>query len=471
MARFGHTLSFVPVALTALACQLAADLADRAVDQFLPDAGSPPQDTSPATTSTPRSLPPELPPADASPVPPEAETIPPEVRRQMDQIQEEVVQIRGLQATGPVARALLSADDLRRHVIDDFLADYTAEEAADDVRTLALLGLLDPGYDLFQLYLDLYSEQVTGFYDKELKQLYVVQGEAFRGPERLTHAHEYTHALQDQHYDLRNGLGFNDEACELDSERCAAVQALIEGDATLTETQWLTTFGSEQDYQELLEFYGELESPVFDSAPRFLQDDFIFPYTSGLEFVESFFQEGGFAAVDAAYADPPLSTEQILHPERYPDDRPIRLEPAELLERLGGDWRELDRDVLGEWYTQLTLREQILEEQAALAAEGWGGDYFLAFYHDDQDQGALILLSVWDNLADAHEFFGFFLQYADGRFGSRSSSSTTQVTWDSALGYASVELQGDQTLWVLAPDRSLAESLRGGIDFPARPLP
>jgi len=470
MVSSTRILAFVAFALPILACNFATDLANQLIESFsqrTPTNESLPGESVP-TPVEPRLLPTEIDPA-ATFGPDPGASIPLEIREQMDGIQEEVVTLRGLQSTGPVARALLSPEALRQYVTDDFLADYTEAEARDDARTLALLGLMQPDYDLFNLYMELYSEQIAGFYDDELKQMFVVQGAGFHGTERITYAHEYTHALQDQHYDLRNGLGFSDEACELDSERCAAIQALVEGDATLLEERWLLTYATDQDYQDLLDFYDSLESPVFDSAPQFLQDDFIFPYQSGRAFVEHFFLDGGFAAVDAVYADPPSSTEQILHPERYPSDRPVKLEPAELLASLGSGWREIDRDVVGEWYTQLTLREQLAGEQAAPAAEGWGGDYFLTFYHDEQDLGALVLVTVWDRVLEAHEFFGAFLGYGDARFGGRTLSTTIQATWDSSFGHASIEIAGDQTLWILAPDAQIVQTLRQGVTFPAAP--
>jgi len=470
MPSLGRILALTALALPTLACNFATDLANQLIDQFsqtAPTIEPVPAETAPAPAG-PRPLPTEVGPG-ATIAPGSGAPIPLEIREQMDQIQEEVVTLRGLPSTGPVDRALLSPEALRQYVTDDFLADYTEQEARDDARTLALLGLMQPDYDLFNLYMELYSEQIAGFYDDELKQMFVVQGAGFHGPERLTYAHEYTHALQDQHYDLRNGLGFNDEACELDSERCGAIQALVEGDATLLEERWLLTYASDQDYQDLLDFYDSYTSPVFDSAPQFLQDDFLFPYDAGYDFVDSFFLDGGWAAVDAVYADPPSSTEQILHPERYPSDRPIKLEAAELAAGLGAGWREIDRDVLGEWYTQLTLREQLLPEEAAPAAEGWGGDYFLAFYHDERNLGALVLVTVWDRVLEAHEFFGAFLGYGDTRFGGRTLSTTTQATWDSSFGHASIEIAGDQTLWILAPDAPTAQTLRQGVVFPAHP--
>ena len=461
-------LPFIPLALAVMACNFATDLADRLLGEMLQLAPEI-QATAAAIPPSPVGTPPLATEQVQATIPgsdPEA-SIPPEVRDQMNQIQEQVVLIRGLQPTGPVGRALLSPEELRQYVLDDFLADYTEEEARDDARTLALFGLIGPDYELYNLYLELYSEQIAGFYDDEAKQMFVVQGAGFRGPERITYAHEYAHALQDQQYDLQNGLGFSDEACEEDSERCAAVQALIEGDATLLEEQWLLTYASEQDVQELLDFYDIYESPIFDSAPQFMQEDFLFPYETGYAFVEHFFLDGGWAAVDAVYADPPQSTEQILHPEQYPGDRPVRLELPELVDALGSGYRQIDQDVLGEWFTQLTLREHLSPEQAEPAAEGWGGDYYITLFHDEQPLGALVLVTTWDTVVDAHEFYGTFRDYGDQRFGGRTLSTTTRSVWEWAQGYASIEILGDQTLWIVAPDAELAAKLRQAVPFPA----
>ena len=124
----------------------------------------------------------------------------------MDKIEREVIEIRGLQPTHEIERALLSSDQLRENVINDFFGDYTAEDAADDHTELVLLGLISEDFDIYQFYIDLYSEQVAGYYDQETKKMFVVSNESFGGVEKMTYAHEYTHVLQDQAYDLENGL-------------------------------------------------------------------------------------------------------------------------------------------------------------------------------------------------------------------------------------------------------------------------
>lgn len=393
--------------------------------------------------------------------------IPPDIRAQMEAIEEQVVSLRGLNPEGPVQRALLTPEQLRQHLLQDLQLQYSQEEAEQDVRLFVLLGLLEPGFDLWNLYLELYSEQVVGFYDDELGQMFVVTGTAFGAADRLTYAHEYVHALQDQNYDLDQGLDLNDEACAVDSDRCAAVLALVEGDAMLLQKQWLRTFATPEDLEELLAFADTTQSPIFNAAPGFLQQDFLFPYLHGLDFVTQLYIEGNWIAVDTAYGDPPVSTEQILHPERYPDDRPTRIVLADdLAAALGGAWEVLDQGILGEWTTRLMLAAHLESQQAVEATTGWGGDYYRTFHNRQTGQDALVLVTDWDGFAEAHEFYLASQTYGDSRFGP-GQLDTYLSMWVSTEGYAILERSDEQTLWILAPETSAAEALHHALVFPA----
>ncbi len=399
---------------------------------------------------------------------PEAELpISPEAQAKMEEIERQVIALRGLYPNRASERTLLNADQLRQRVIDDFLGDYTPQEARDDTMVLALLGLLDPAFDLHNFYIELFSEQVAGYYDDEVKRMFVVGAQEFGGPERLTHAHEYVHALQDQNYDFQGKLNYTDESCEEDTERCAAIQSLVEGDASLLEEQWARTYATQQDIEDIVAFYDSLQSPVFDRAPEFMQQDFLFPYQQGYEFVQSLYLEGKWAGVDAAYQDLPLSTEQILHPDRYPEDKPRGLELPGLSSALGDGWREIDLNSLGEWYVRLTLKEQLSEEQAVKAAEGWGGDTYRAYHNDQSGQSALVLISSWDRMADAEEFFLALRAYGDGRLGTHEGD-TKHFRWLAPGQVMLAERVSDQVLWILAPDQPALEALRQAVALPAK---
>ena len=275
--------------------------------------------------------------------------ISPENAAAMYAIEQTVQEMRGLAAIRPVTRTLMAREDLRAYVVDLQAKNYSPADARDDALTLAALGLVEPDFELYDFLTDLYSEQIAGFYDPDENQLYVI---AERGDlstlERITYAHEFDHALQDQHFDLA-GLGFsNDKALQItDADRQLAYQALVEGDGTLLMQQWTQQALSLGD--QLAMVSAAQDTPVFNSAPRVFRESLMFPYLSGMTFVLSLQVDGGWPAVDAAFDDPPVSSEQILHPFAYPDDRPIPIALPPLTGTLPPGWRLADENTLGEF--------------------------------------------------------------------------------------------------------------------------
>jgi hypothetical protein len=394
------------------------------------------------------------------------QNLPSEVVQQMNAIQDQVIQIRGLQPNKTLERALLTNDQLQLRVKDDFFKDYSASQAADDVLELSLLGLVEPGFDLYNLYIKLYSEQVAGFYDSKTKEMFVVQGENFQGTERMNYAHEYTHALQDQNYDLRQGLKVNEDYCKKNAEYCSAVQALFEGDATAVQQEWLATDSTQTDRTEIQNFYSHYKSPVFDSAPAYLKKSFLFPYQQGLEFVMTQLDKGGYAAVDAAFKNPPVSTEQILHPDLYPNDVPDQVSVPDLLPALGSGWRETDRNMLGEMSDYLVLSQgeranyRLPDGQARKAAAGWGGDMLAVYSQDSTQEKAMAYRSRWDTSKDADEFWQALQDYSQARWGSPSRSQAGQQVWDQTTnGSVLIKRAGQEVLWIITPNPATTDQV------------
>ncbi len=392
--------------------------------------------------------------AQKSYTPPTVEaTEPPSVDAQMDKIQEQVSDIRGLEMNTELKRAMMSSAELQDVVMNDFFKDYTPEEAQQDVDVLSALGLLEADFDLLQFYIDLYSEQIAGYFDSTTKEMYVIGDAGFTGLERMTYAHEFTHVLQDQNYDLENGLKLNDDYCEKESEYCAAVSALVEGDATLTEQYWFLSDSTDQDKNDVSDFQSSYESPVYDSAPAYMKQDFLFPYQQGFTFVQALYGDNKWKSVDAAYANPPVSTEQILHPEKYPNEKPASVDLPDLAGVLGEGWTEIDRGVIGEWYTSLVLDSgidsafQLDSSTAADAAAGWGGDGYV--YYDDASSDAFVFawLSTWDADAEADEFFAATKQYGTLRWGSPTFENEVKIAWPEGV---SMIKNGDQVLWLVS---------------------
>ena len=419
-----------------------------------------------ADTQTP--LPPGSTPID-TPTPPLGPGIPPVIASQMDEIQQQVSQLRGLQANQPVNRNLMTPDQLRQRVSSDFLKDYSPEQARDDAIELYTFGLLDPKFDLLSFYKNLLTEQVAGFYDNKTKEMYVIQADNFTGMERFNFSHEYDHFLQDQNFDIQNGLDFNDTTCKKESEYCAAIQALLEGDATVLSLQWLRTYATSQDKKDIQKAADEIKLPIYDSAPDFIKQDFTFPYQAGLVFVQQLYSQGGWETVNQAYHNPPVSTEQILHPVRYPNDTPVSVSLPDFSSILGADYREVVRNTLGEWYTFLVLaygldpEARIDPDKSRRAAEGWGGDSYVVYFNDVNQTSIMILVSRWDDTSEANQFSSSFREYATKRFGNPTNDHNDTVSWSDPGGYTEYHINGEQTTWIYSPTKEIAQAIWGEI--------
>jgi len=278
--------------------------------------------------------------------------------------------------------------------------------------------------------------------------------------------------LQDQNYDLNGALGYNEETCQQDTERCAALQALIEGDATHAEITWFENYATQTEIHQIEEAYDNYDYTAFDASPAFLQEDLMFPYMYGQLFVEFLFNLGGWKRVDSAYSNPPVSTEQILHPERYPEDEPVVVQLPDMSAVFDEDWVLLDEGVMGEWYTYLILaygydpQGRLEESDAAVAAEGWGGDAYAVYFNEHTEETVMVMSYVWDTGDDYEQYLKAFYQYATQRFGHVTLTSGGHSAWSDASGYTSLYFQGNTTAWIFATNQQLADQVGQAFEVP-----
>lgn len=312
--------------------------------------------------------------------------------------------IRGLAPTAAVEPVLIDPDQLGANLEAEFDAENTLEELRDAEDALIALGLLPPGSSLRALTLDFQTAQVAGYYSPDKDQLFVVdRGGGLDASDRVTYAHEFVHQLQDQRFDL--GALFAGAAEE--GDRALARLALIEGDAVSVQTSWTTANLTSQEVGELLA--AALNPEAMDAlrrAPAYLRETVLFHYQDGAAFVNRLLAGGGYAAIDAAFDDPPESTEQVLHPDTYLEREPplaVTL-PDGIPAALGAGWSEAERDTLGELVLRIWLREgDTTAALARTAAAGWGGDRTILL-RGPNDAVAVGIASAWDTPADAQEF-------------------------------------------------------------------
>jgi hypothetical protein len=248
-------------------------------------------------------------------------------------IEDIVVRIRGLKPSRDVELRFMNQAELHQYFTESFDRDYTPAERARDQKLLVLLGLLRPDQDLTAIMLNLLSEQVIGFYDEASKRMYLIGEVAEPTPaSKVTFAHEFTHSLQDEYYNLKALDPPNSD----DDDRSSAIQALVEGDATLVMLLYARNELSPEDRREYARSQAGGDTSALDQAPLVLRTELLFPYTDGLRFVQTLYRQGGFAAVDAAFRSPPQSTEQVLHPEKYTaQEAPISVPLPDLPAALG----------------------------------------------------------------------------------------------------------------------------------------
>lgn len=379
-----------------------------------------------------------------------------ETSAELSQLEKDVIAIRHLMPDETIYRNTLNAAELRERVMTDFFADYSDEDIKRDTTLYALMGVVKPDFDLYNFFVDLYSEQIAGFYDDISKEMVVVQDESFGGPERMTYAHEFTHLLQDQNYNLEDGLNLSQELLDDNMDGYYARQALVEGDATMTEYLWYQTFATPDDNVEVQQFAVELNTPVYDSAPAFMKNELMFPYQYGLEFVHTIYVDQGWQGIANLYQNPPQSTEQILHPERYPQDTPISVSLDALTQAMPDNWQKLSDSTFGEEYLYLLLlNDQDLQTADVStiwnAVKGWGGDQY-QLYMDDQDNVVFVLHTAWDTAADAQEFADAFLTYGKARWNTLTEGSDASFTAvDPYYSQVNFIHQNDQTWWIFTP--------------------
>jgi hypothetical protein len=378
----------------------------------------------------------------------------------MDDIEADMELLRGLDATQPITRSLMTRDELAAYLEREMAQDYAPEEVEADVRVLAAFDFVPEDYDLRSLLVTLYSSQIIGFYDHEKKTLYVITGATEGGLDllaRMTFAHEYTHGLQDQHFGLDTFL--DDKA--LNDDAYLARLSLVEGDASLAMTEYLYLHLDEitaQDWSSLESGSTEADQEALNAAPAIIRETFLFPYSYGLEFV-SVVQEGGWDAVDAAYADPPQSTEQILHPEKYlARDEPTLVALPPLTDTLGAGWHLVEAETLGEFQTSLYLAQQVDQTTADTASAGWDGDQYAVYINGDDE--VLVFATAWDSAADRQEFVDAYVEYAMGKYGQPpTEQGRSEMLWEAADQVAHLSWKDTTALLILGPDLATVETV------------
>lgn len=395
------------------------------------------------------------------------------------EVLKETSEIRQLSILRPVRSSTQSRPEIERMILKNLDEDTTPEQMHAAEAQLKRLGLAPPDFQYRALMLRVLSEQVAGYYDPKTAEFHLADWIDLDG-QRPIMAHELTHALQDQHFNLRRFEHWP----KGDSDAELAVHALIEGDATLAMALYVAN--NPLRALAFLKSLGStgMQSQELDKAPRALRETLLFPYQQGSDWTKNLYKQGSWDRVSKAFTELPQSTEQILHPEKYlAHEAPVKVTlpdltsllnaragSADILSALSAKreqlwsaatrrrfdlrairsetgssgldgqpltahhslltpgWKRLDYDVQGEWGFYLIL-DQFLKSpvESRRAAAGWGGDRF-GVYESPKGEVLIASLSTWDTENDAREFFDAYVKRTELRYPNAEKTPADPLT-------------------------------------------
>jgi hypothetical protein len=340
---------------------------------------------------------------------------------QVDPILAGLSQITGWKVERKVPAEILHQSDFKR-MMQDHMNDSSKKEVRAEEETLKMFGLVPPDFNLVGETVDLLSEQAAAFYDYNKKRLFILDSTKDDEEAHLALVHELAHALADQHHNLGKYMKEGNP----DDDASTARQAVMEGQATWLS--WAYLFWSrngrgeipENRLDELANSAGA-EGPVYSSAPLYIRESLVFPYNRGILFQDAVFRKLGRKAFDEVFDRPPVSTQQILHPETYFSKLMPDMTDAPMLDMALGkpaarQFRELAEGALGEFDVSALLR-QYTEERAgaAEAAHFRGGSYRL--YESKRDKRPLLTFVIdWDSPEAAQTFLSMYRQVLKGKW-------------------------------------------------------
>ncbi len=348
---------------------------------------------------------------------------------------ESLRRIRGLEAQRPIRKALVSQRDSHAAIERMIRADHPEETINREAKTLIKLGLLPPDTDLTSSVTQLYAHQAVGFYDAHTQVLYVADWLPAMMQEGVL-SHELVHALQDQRIPLLQWL----TAGVGEDDAVLARQAIMEGEATalMLETALDGSGMSFDDLQSLdpatltqMATQTLAADAQTASLPPYLGALMTFPYVDGLAFFKALRATHSWSFMSQVYAQPPESTEQIIHPDAYfqRKDHPTPVALPDLERILGASWKRIDENILGEFTWRTLFQVRLGGTGLGAASTGWDGDRYQLFEDTGGAHRVLVIRTVWDTPADAREFAEAYRLVIEGKYRSPRLIEAADSVW------------------------------------------
>jgi hypothetical protein len=283
-------------------------------------------------------------------------------------------------------------------------------------------GLLPKDYPLDQVLVKVLTEQIAGLYDTDSKEFFIADWTS-PADQRMVMSHELTHALMDQHFHIDQWT----DAAKPNDDGELARDAVIEGSAMAAMLDY--QLGGKGSIRDLGDFDPSLlmgdadSSPELSKAPKVLQDELLFPYLAGIKFTQNVLQAtSGWPDFHKVFEKPPLSTQQIMHPELYlAGVAPPKIKLPETADVIPADWKKLDENDMGEFGLQEIFKQFLPKDRSATLAATWSADRYAIFENQKNKRTMLVFDIRLQNDADAARFFGAYSEVLELKYGQRTN--------------------------------------------------
>lgn len=389
-----------------------------------------------------------------------------------DEVLAQMSQITGLPLRTPLKKTLRSRQEIRAHIIQEMNDDKDSAERYAGARSAEAFGLLPKGFDLDSYMIDLLTEQIAGLYDPKAHEFYVADWIPV-DDQRMVMAHELTHALEDQHFQIEAWA----KAARPNDDGELARESVLEGSAMVAMVEYLLQ-GSGRSLQDLPDIdpamlIGDMaDTPLLKKAPPFLKDALIFPYLDGLTFSAAILKPTGWEGLSRIFAKPPVSTQQIMHPALYTSGKvPATVSLPSMEKALGADWAKLEDNVMGEFGWKEVLKQFIGEPRAKPLSAAWEGDRYAVY---EQKQTKRLLLITRERLAtqeQAERFLGQYSEALEKKHDTRSNLFRKPgfFSFDTPDGGVFLRCFETECVTLEGGDRALFLRLNKELNWPAVP--
>jgi hypothetical protein len=391
-----------------------------------------------------------------------------------DEVLAQMSQITGLKLRSPLKKTLRSREEIRAYVINEMNEDKEPVERYASARSAEAFGLLPKGFDIDAFMIDLLTEQIAGLYDPKAHEFYIADWIPL-ADQKMVMAHELTHALEDQHFQIETWS----KAAKPNDDAELARESVLEGSAMAAMIDYLLS-ESGRSLKDLPDIdpgllVGDMGStPALKKAPPFLKDALVFPYFAGLTFSVDLLKVNGWKDLPSVFAKPPISTQQIMHPELYHSGKTPSTESLpDAGKLLGPDWIKLEENIMGEFGWKEVLKQFLGEDRAKSLAAAWDGDRYAVYEHKGTKRLMLVSLMRLSSTAEAVRFFGQYSEALEKKYDERSKlfRRPNFFSFDSTEGGVYLRCLEAECLSVEGTTRLVFDGVTKTIGWPASPEP